>query len=269
MIAAYPHTIFPLSLCIIIICMALQEEFEKQGNFLFKYRGILPLIILIAGMGAFILTQKNSTGFHDPEFKEIYRFCCLFICFIGLSIRIFTVGFTPKNTSGRNTESQVADELNTTGIYSTVRHPLYLGNFFMWLGVALLTENVWFTGLFIFLYWVYYERIMFAEEQFLRKKYGSVYLDWAESTPAFIPSFKHWIPSKLSFSWKKILKKEKNGFFAIFIVFFLFQCTGNSIHKVEILTLNWLFYATIGSGLLYLILKTIKGSSKLLDEADR
>ncbi|TSA36835.1 MAG: DUF1295 domain-containing protein [Porphyromonadaceae bacterium] len=249
--------------------MALLEEFEKHGNFLFKYRGILPLIILLTGLGAFIQTEMNSTGFQDPDLKEIFRFFCLFVCFIGFGIRVYTVGHTPKNTSGRNTESQLADELNTTGIYSVVRHPLYLGNFFMWLGVALLTENVWFTGLFIFLYWVYYERIMFAEEQFLRKKFRTVYLEWAKATPAFIVSFKNWIPPKMPFSLKKVLKKEKNGFFAIFLVFFLFQCTGNLINGINIISLNWLFYATIVSGVIYVFLKIIKNATNLLKEEDR
>jgi hypothetical protein len=35
---------------------------------------------------------------------------------LGLLLRILTVGFTPKNTSGRNTaEGQVADSNTTTG----------------------------------------------------------------------------------------------------------------------------------------------------------
>jgi hypothetical protein len=34
--------------------MALQEEMEKQGNFLFKYRGYLPLIIVAIGLAVFI-----------------------------------------------------------------------------------------------------------------------------------------------------------------------------------------------------------------------
>jgi hypothetical protein len=179
------------------------------------------------------------------------------------------VGHTPKNTSGRNTEKQLADELNTSGIYSVVRHPLYLGNFFMWLGVAMLAENPWFVGLFIFLYWIYYERIMFAEEQFLRKEFGRIYLDWAQGTPAVIPSFKNRTAPDMSFSWKKVLKKEKNGFFAIFLVFFIFQCTGNLINKIDIIQINWLFYSTIFSGVLYLILKIIKNTSHLLDEENR
>ena len=249
--------------------MALREEFENQGNFLFKYRGILPLVFLIAGLGALVQTLLQKTGFQDPEIKEIYRFFALLISIAGLGIRVYAVGHTPKNTSGRNTDGQLADELNTTGIYSTVRHPLYLGNFFMWLGVALLTENVWFIVSFIFLYWVYYERIMYAEASFLIKKFGNIYLDWAKRTPAFIPSFKNHQAPKLTFSWKKILKKEKNGFFAIFLVYFIFQCLQNLINGDKILSLNWLFYAAIFSGVIYLFLKFIKRTTKLLDEEDR
>jgi len=51
----------------------------------------------------------------------------------GFIIRAIAIGTTPKGTSGRNTkEGQVAESLNTKGIYSMVRHPLYLGNYFMW-----------------------------------------------------------------------------------------------------------------------------------------
>ena len=74
------------------------------------------------------------------------------------------------NTSGRNTsEGQVADTINQTGMYSMVRHPLYVGNFIMWLGIALFTASIWFVLLFIAVYWLYYERIMYAEEQFMRR----------------------------------------------------------------------------------------------------
>ncbi|NLL27934.1 MAG: DUF1295 domain-containing protein [Bacteroidales bacterium] len=43
--------------------------------------------------------------------------------------------FIPKGISGKNTEKQIADFLNTKGMYSIVRHPLYLGDFLMWLGL--------------------------------------------------------------------------------------------------------------------------------------
>jgi len=156
--------------------MALQEEMEKQGNFLFKYRGYLPLIIVAVGLAVFIEPHLTVIHFFVLKYSTV-EFIGLFISLFGLFIRAYAVGHTPANTSGRNTKEQLADELNTTGIYSMVRHPLYLGNFFMWLGAAVLTKNGWFIVAFILLYWIYYERIMFAEEQFLRRKFGSVYTD--------------------------------------------------------------------------------------------
>ena len=163
--------------------MALQEELKTQGDFLFKNRSYLPLIILVIGLLVFIYQKHYNTEATGNWLPEFYDYIWLGISLFGLYICVVTVGHTPKNTSGRNTkEGQIAEELNTTGIYSIVRHPLYLGNFFMWLGVAMLTENTWFVIAFILFYAFYYERIMYAEESFLRQKFGETYLDWAKNT---------------------------------------------------------------------------------------
>jgi protein-S-isoprenylcysteine O-methyltransferase Ste14 len=250
--------------------MALQEELKVQGDFLFRYRSFLPLIILVVGMAVFVYTRYF--GLEHPEiwFSQAYKFVCLGVCLLGLFVRIITVGHTPKNTSGRNThEGQIADELNSTGIYSTVRHPLYLGNFFMWLGVAMLTGNFWFIVSFVFFYYVYYERIMYAEEAFLRGKFGEKYLNWAATLPAFIPSFKNYTKAKYPFSIKKVLKKEKNGLAAVFLLFWVFEVVGDFIESGTFeLQFDLWFYAAIASTVLYLILKVMK-KRKMLDEDDR
>jgi len=196
----------------------LQKEFKKQGDFLFLHRGSLPLVILVAGMAVFILTRYlgESAAFLK---SDVFKYISLAVALSGEIVRIITVGYTPANTSGRNRFIQLADEVNTTGIYSTVRHPLYVGNFIIWLGVAMLTENGWFMLVFVLFYWIYYERIMYAEEMFLYNKFKSVYENWADKTPAFIPSFKNYQKPQLNFSWKKVLKKEKNGISAIFALF--------------------------------------------------
>ncbi|WKV12006.1 methyltransferase family protein [Marivirga harenae] len=250
--------------------MALQEEFEQQGVWLFKYRGTLPVLILLIGMGIYAYAALHPELFliQDPEIKNYFLLFCVAISLFGQYIRAYTVGHTPKNTSGRNTGKQLADTLNTTGIYSTVRHPLYVGNFFMWLGPALLTENTWFIVAFVLFYWVYYERIMFAEEQFLRRKFGDVYTSWAEKTPAFIPSFKNFVKPKLSFSWKKVLKKEKNGFAAIFIIFCAFDVIAEFLKGTRDFNIYLIVAAAI-SIVLYLILKALKKSSLLKLKEDR
>lgn len=248
--------------------MALQEELEKQGNWLFKYRSLLPIVILLIGMSAYLKAKfYHELFFKDGTSSEIYyQWVCLFVSLFGFLIRVYTVGHSPANTSGRNTKSQIADSLNTTGIYSLVRHPLYLGNFFIWLGLALLTENFWFILVFCFFYWIYYERIMFAEEQFLRKKFENEYIQWAEKVPPFIPNlnFKKFVYPNVDFSWKKVLKKEKNGFFAIFLIFSIFNVVGNLIINEKNFDYPLLILCLL-TGVSYLVLKYLKRKTNLLD----
>lgn len=250
--------------------MTLLEMFEKQGNWLFRYRSFLPIVILVVGILVYVENKlyPGNYSLEGSAYLVYYELFCLAVSFFGLFIRIYTVGYTPSNTSGRNTKEQVADCVNTTGMYSFVRHPLYLGNFFMWLGPALLTAHFWFIVSFCFFYWLYYERIMFAEEQFLKRKFGTAYTDWASKHPAFIPKFACFKKPDLCFSWKKVVKKEKNGLLAIFLVFSLFDILGNLVQKS--VDFNYYLLGALALTLLsYLILKYLKSNTNLLNEAGR
>jgi protein-S-isoprenylcysteine O-methyltransferase Ste14 len=248
--------------------MALQEEFEKQGNWLFKRRSYLPLFCLTGGLALYLWRAYllgNTSGTLYEKYKTWYELGCLFVSISGLAIRIFTIGYTAKNTSGRNTSGQMADSLNTTGIYSMVRHPLYLGNYFMWTGLALLTFNAWFVMVYSLLYWIYYERIMFAEEQFLRRKFGDTYLHWAAKTPAFLPNLRKFRRNELSFSGKKVLKKEKNGFCALFLLFALFHVSGELLQTKP--NYNYVLLAAAAcSMVIYFALKYLKRCTSVLDD---
>ena len=250
--------------------MALQEELETQGNWLFRYRSFLPIGIIFIGWSRYLRRVLHPEEFplYFPEFDAVYLVAALGIGLLGLAVRVYTVGYSPRNTSGRNTKvGQVADTLNQTGIYSLVRHPLYVGNFLMWLGPAVVTADLWFIISFCLFYWVYYERIMYAEEQFLRKKFGEVYLNWSSQVPAFLPSFTNFTPPQISFSWKKVVKKEKNGLAALFLIFCLFDASVllfKPEHQPNLLLIG----LCLGTGVLYLVLKVLK-NSQLLVEKDR
>ncbi|WP_395802719.1 methyltransferase family protein [Daejeonella sp.] len=247
--------------------MALSDQMERQGTWLFKYRGILPLIIFVI---AIVLFYKNETESKNWILKSeisqnIYELVCLFVAFIGFFIRVYTVGYSRPNTSGRNTEEQVADELNTTGVYSIVRNPLYLGNFFMWLGIAMLTGNFWFIISFTLFYFLYYERIIFTEEHFLKSKFEDSYLNWAKKTPIIVPNFSSFKKTSYNFNWKKVLRQEKNGFAALLIIFCLFDLGGEFV-KVKHHYNIPLYIAGVASIMIYFVLKFIKYNTKLLQD---
>jgi protein-S-isoprenylcysteine O-methyltransferase Ste14 len=246
--------------------MALRNEMQLQGNWLFRNRSYLPLIFIALGLSVYLYGEYNEIEESENFITENFKFICLGICLIGFFIRVHIVGHTPPKTSGRNTKAgQVAQELNTTGLYSFVRHPLYVGNFFMWLGIAMLTENLWFTVAFVLLYTVYYERIMYAEEQFLIAKFSSQYTDWSKIIPAFIPNFKNYKKPKYRFNLKKVIKKEKNGLVAIFVLFWLFEWASDVLENgFTYFEMNGWFYAALLTTVLYFILKIMK-KRKMLD----
>lgn len=250
--------------------MLLKDQMEKQGIWLFRFRGILPLIILGFGSYEYFQTELHPELYplEETRYEIIFEMFCLAISIIGLIVRIITVGYTPANTSGRNVKEQVADRLNTSGMYSLVRNPLYLGNFLIWFGISMLTMNFWFIIAFCLVYWVYYERIIFAEEQFLTRKFGDEYKEWAEITPCFILQFKNYKKADLPFSWRKVIKKEKNALVALLLVFSALDILGELIMN-EPPKYMPLAIITAIVFVFYLIIKYIKRKTTLLDEVGR
>lgn len=245
--------------------MALVHEFEESGNWLFKRRSWLPVILIAAGIAVLYLTNRQAIIFKAQD-----ELIFLGVSLLGEVFRIFTVGFAPRNTSGRNTDAgQVADELNVTGIYSVVRHPLYVGNFLMWLGPVLFVRTIVFDVIFVLVYWLYYERIMFAEEQFLRRKFGDAYDIWSEKVKAVIPSFSHYVKPSLPFSFRNVLKREYNSFVNVFIIFFILDIVRNYfVAKRIFFTPMWL-YITIPALLIWVVIRIIYKKTKLLDVEGR
>ncbi len=83
----------------------MKNEMEKQGVWLFRFRGTLPLIILVLGVCEYIITRIDNptyviNGASSPQLIH-YEILCFVVSLLGLAVRAFTVGYTPANTSGR------------------------------------------------------------------------------------------------------------------------------------------------------------------------
>lgn len=244
--------------------MALIEEFEKTGNWLFKGRSFFPLLLYV--FMAAIIGFEQDTYFQG--FESTAAWVCIAISLFGQYIRSLTIGYTPRGTSGRNTkDGQIAEVLNTKGMYSLVRHPLYLGNYFMWLGIMVYVGNVWFVVVCSLIYWLYYERIMFAEEAFLRGKFGQTYLDWSVRVPSFWPRNLRWTKPDVDFSLRNVLKREYNGFFAIFVSLAVISAGKNAVggteEWAEILVPFWQ-YTLLVTFAIFFTLRSLKRYSRVL-----
>lgn len=248
--------------------MALLHSFENSGNFLFKYRGQIPIILFVGAVPVIYLTNYSWLAGSERNYLILMIVAAL-LSFVGLLVRAIAIGTSHKNTSGRNRDKQIAEALNTTGIYSTMRHPLYVGNYFMWIGIVVFTGNIWYVLLVSLAFWLYYERIMFAEERFLERKFGQEYLDWSLTVPAFVPSFKNHQKSSIGFSLKTVLRREYSGITATIIGFIFVDIFRNAVleggfyyHKYYLITFGVAILIT-------LILRSLKHYTKVLHEDNR
>jgi protein-S-isoprenylcysteine O-methyltransferase Ste14 len=238
----------------------LVEELQREGSWLFRWRSYVPLLLLPVLLAATGISGEDG-GLEPGPWWILFSFL---ISLAGLGIRVLTVGCVPRGTSGRTTREPSAAALNTTGMYSVVRHPLYLGNFVIWTGVSLAVARWWATAIVLLAFALIYERIMLAEEQFLRREFGEAFERWSRVTPAVMPRWANWRPPSLPFSLRAALKREYSGVFGTITMFtFIELVHGGAAVGDFHLDLHWA--ALFGAGLLaYVTLLALKKKTKVL-----
>ena len=246
--------------------MLIKDQLPAQGLWLFRWRSYLPFLFLpifAAAIAAAWVPVGRWTIYWDDACKVVG----VLVAASGQLVRIVTVGRVPEGTSGRNTKGQRANFLNTTGIYSLVQHPLYLGNFLAFVGMAIYPGIWWLALVAALCFWIYYERIMFAEEGFLADKFGDAHRRWAERTPVFFPRFGTWRPSDMPFSLRTILKREYTGVFLLVAYFAGYEIVSRLVdHDRRVAAPATVFAAGLG---MYLTLRTMKKHTGLLRVAGR
>ncbi len=186
------------------------------------------------------------------------------LSFLGLVLRMIIVGHAPYGTCGRNTREQVAETLNTTGLYSVVRHPLYLANYIIIIGFTMAFHVWWLVLLTTTIYALYYERIMLAEEAFLSARFGAEFEQWAAVTPAIIPKLHGWKPFEIRFCWRTVLQREYNAFFLIITLFFLLSLIGDSIVEKRFKIDVWWLSIFSSGFIIFATLRILKRHTHLL-----
>ncbi|HNU75474.1 MAG: hypothetical protein BWZ01_02686 [Deltaproteobacteria bacterium ADurb.BinA179] len=249
--------------------MMIRDTIQKQGEVLFRYRGYVPLLLIPAMFFVLQDSEWIEIRFGDLV-DDVFDWFCFGISAAGVALRAAAVGYVPRRTSGRNTrKGQVADELNTTGMYSIVRHPLYVANTIIMIGFLLATGSFLFTALGLLACCLHYERVACAEEAFLMKRFGSEYLAWAEKTPAFLPQISLWIPPVRRFCWRTALKREYQTAFGVIVAFTLLDYIEDLLAKgsleFELETTALFLFASLG----FVLLRYLHKRTRLLHVAGR
>ena len=197
-----------------------QHELARSGKRLFFIRGTyIYIVIAIATLIAFL--TRDMGPFASDQGDRTWFWISLAVASTGALIRVFTSGWAALGTSGRAKVAAEASELNTTGPYSLVRNPLYVGRIVNFTGLAMLSGS-WVFGALVFLLAVLvYERISTYEEEFLREKFGASHAEWARNVPSLLPRLHGWVSPKYPFWWKRMIWREQNKLFLLATAVFL------------------------------------------------
>lgn len=253
--------------------MKLNERLGREGAFLFRWRSYLPLLLLVVALPALFEAARMEDLLGESA-THAWVYFCMTVSYAGQLVRCLTIGFVPAGTSGRGTKRQAAEVLNTTGMYSIVRNPLYLGNFLAMLGLAMSLMVWWFVAIFVFMYWLYIERIIWTEEEFLSARFGTVYDEWCARTPAFIPDIALWRPAALSFSLRTVLRREYHGVLAIAAAYFSIEAIldlgieGHSLESWIVEDYAWVYLFAIGC-VIYVTFMFLNKRTRLLSVPGR
>jgi len=118
---------------------------------------------------------------------------------VGQVFRIYAAGYIFKNK-----------QLASTGPYSLVRHPLYLGNFIILIGFTIASANLYVAALVVLFFLIWYPAAIAYEDSKLENIFGDDWREWSKNIRAIIPGRVRWSDLKAS-GWDTYQSLIRNG----------------------------------------------------------
>lgn len=178
---------------------------RRAGNFGFHYRGLLIPFTLATLL---VVTRPSEALRADAVVRGV-TFAGITIALLGQAIRLFVIGFAYIKRGGKDRRIY-ADDLVTEGVYAHVRNPMYVGNFLILVGLAIIWGSPLAFAIGVPLVGFLYFSIVVSEEAYLRDKFGAAYDAYARDVNRFVPRLAGLRDTVQGshYDWRKALRKE-------------------------------------------------------------
>ena len=155
-------------------------ESLRSFSYIQKYLRLSTLLIAIASI------YSNSPYLYNiPSIKYVYLGTSL--CAISTVI-LFIARFNLSHNYSPCYDMKAPQDFIQHGVYRIVRHPIYLSNLLLLVGVFFISGSMWIALNFSILA-IYYSISALKEESYLSKRFPA-YSDYKTSTSMFIPGYK-------------------------------------------------------------------------------
>jgi protein-S-isoprenylcysteine O-methyltransferase Ste14 len=175
------------------------------GNFFFQYRNFLfPCIFLFM---AFTVHPNIFLG--SSTWDRLLVGFGAAVAIAGQIVRFVTIGFQYIHRGGKNGQVY-ANRLVSGGVYGIVRNPMYLGNALIAIGMTIYMGAPQAIFIVIPFFLFVYQAIIFAEEEYLRNKFGAEYDEYAARVNRFVPSVRgvHQSFAGMRFDWRSSVRRD-------------------------------------------------------------
>jgi protein-S-isoprenylcysteine O-methyltransferase Ste14 len=124
----------------------------KISKLLYKYRALVAVPFFVV----LVMRSRPVGSLLIP----------IILTLIGLGVRAWAAGYIGKTGRGRDFHSEFRI---TSGPYKLLRHPLYIGNFFLVTGTLFLFNPVrWLAAVLIGIFLIEYGLFIVAEEKYIK-----------------------------------------------------------------------------------------------------
>ena len=143
------------------------QKFKKTMNLWFHTLGITILVISFA----ILIIKEFTFGF---------------LIYPGIAFIITSIVLTYLSYIDIKKDFLTAKKVTKSGIYTKVRHPMYLGVILFYIGISLVSSSLFVAAYsviaILFIIWQ-----AFNEEKHLIKRFGREYLKYKRDVPMLVP----------------------------------------------------------------------------------
>ncbi len=181
------------------------------GRFVFRYRDYLVPGVMVA----VLVSTRPQLPFGSERLGAWLDAAGILVAAIGQALRVVVIGYAYIRRGGIN-KRPAAPTLVCEGVYAHSRNPMYLGDFFLFVGLAMIDNSVGVYLIVLPTVAVALLAIVRAEERYLTARFGAAYAGYCARVNRFIPNLRGFSATRraLRFDWRRVLRSEYGTTFA-------------------------------------------------------